>query len=206
MFSSKANTFFYRSTQAANMVFPTPQAYPRVTKENIPLQIGLVQDFYLSKLEKSKDDSLVEDLELPPKQRPGGHRPKLPASGKIAGPPPGANPSPQKRPPPPPFSKSNGSIDGPSKKKVKKNSGAAEEVTTTNANTSTPQPKSGVKLKITLPNNNGDSTTVGDANTTTDADASGDIDDAPMDGSFPNGVHVNGDLKGGMISPESIKT
>lgn len=71
---------------------------------------------------------MVEDLELPPKQRPTAARPRVPASGKIPHAPlgTGLNSSPQKRPAPP--AGTGGSKPGapePSKKKSKKNNGTA---------------------------------------------------------------------------------
>ncbi|KXH51550.1 hypothetical protein CNYM01_09711 [Colletotrichum nymphaeae SA-01] len=60
-----------------------------ITTENIHGQIGLVKNFFLAKLHANGDTPLVEDEELPVKQR--RPRPRLGASGKIV--------SPQKRPP-----------------------------------------------------------------------------------------------------------
>ncbi|ORY58830.1 uncharacterized protein BCR38DRAFT_489182 [Pseudomassariella vexata] len=60
-----------------------------VTKENIQDEIGLVKNFFLAKLHANGDSPLVEDEDLPIKQR--RPRPRLQASGKIN--------SPQKRPP-----------------------------------------------------------------------------------------------------------
>lgn len=104
--------------------------------DNLSGQIGLLQAFFKGKLDANNNEPLVEDLELPPKQRPMGAKPRLPASGKI---PPqagisGPNSSPQKRPPPSNTvgaSKSGGSE--PSKKKSKKNSGVAIEMPNFNA-------------------------------------------------------------------------
>lgn len=60
-----------------------------VTKDSIQGQIGLVKNFFLAKLHANGDQPLVEDEDLPVKQkRP---RPRLGATGKIV--------SPQKRPP-----------------------------------------------------------------------------------------------------------
>ncbi|PYH76726.1 histone acetyltransferase SAGA/ADA, catalytic subunit PCAF/GCN5 [Aspergillus uvarum CBS 121591] len=122
-----------QNTSAAQAVtlFPPPPAYPRITSETLPSQIGLVQGFLGAKLKTSNSESLVEDLELPPKQRPTAARPRLPASGKIQPPAAasGLTTSPQKRPLPPfaagqqPASKLG--MSEPSKKKVKKNSGAS---------------------------------------------------------------------------------
>lgn len=60
-----------------------------VTKENIVEQIGLAKNFFLAKLHANGDQPLVEDEDLPVKQR--RPRPRLGATGKIV--------SPQKRPP-----------------------------------------------------------------------------------------------------------
>ncbi|KAH1573246.1 hypothetical protein KXX17_009169 [Aspergillus fumigatus] len=128
----------YNAAQAQNpsaaqaiTLFPPPPPYPRVTSESVSKQIGLVQEFFRAKLQASNDEPLVEDLELPPKQRPMAARPRLPASGKI--PPPsgqqGLTTSPQKRPHPPSAPGQSAfprpSFSEPSKKKVKKNSGSA---------------------------------------------------------------------------------
>lgn len=60
-----------------------------VNKENIQDQIGLVKNFFLAKLHANGDQPLVEDEDLPVKQKKP--RPRLGASGKII--------SAQKRPP-----------------------------------------------------------------------------------------------------------
>ncbi|RMJ18774.1 hypothetical protein CDV36_001584 [Fusarium kuroshium] len=52
-----------------------------VTKENIQDQIGLVKNFFLAKLHANGDQPLVEDEDLPTKQKKP--RPRLGASGKI---------------------------------------------------------------------------------------------------------------------------
>ncbi|GAP90677.1 putative bromodomain-containing protein [Rosellinia necatrix] len=65
---------------------PPPES---VTKENIQEQIGLVKNFFLAKLHANGDQPLVEDKDLPVKQR--RPQPRLGATGKIV--------SPQKRPP-----------------------------------------------------------------------------------------------------------
>lgn len=114
-------------------LFPPPPAYPRITSDTVSSQIGLVQDFFRAKLQANNGEPLVEDLELPPKQRPMAARPRLPASGKI---PPlgsaGPTSSPQKRPPPPPgpgqLATAKPGTAEPSKKKAKKNSGLALDV------------------------------------------------------------------------------
>ena len=80
---SKLTKLFSSSSQITSTVFPTPPAYPPITMQTLPLQIGLVQNFYRAKLESNKGEPLTEDLELPPKQRPTATRPRVPASGKI---------------------------------------------------------------------------------------------------------------------------
>ncbi|KAE8152714.1 histone acetyltransferase SAGA/ADA, catalytic subunit PCAF/GCN5 [Aspergillus avenaceus] len=123
------------ATQAVTL-FPPPPSYPRITSETLPSQIGLVQSFFGAKLQAGNSEGLVEDLELPPKQRPMAAKPRLPASGKIPPPsaPTGPTTSPQKRTLPPsatgPVSAIKLEPSEPSKKKLKKNSGGATEVST----------------------------------------------------------------------------
>ncbi|OAX82387.1 hypothetical protein ACJ72_03260 [Emergomyces africanus] len=116
------------SAQTSAALFTPPPPYPRISLQTLPSQIGLVQNFFLAKLHANNDEPLVEDLELPPKQRPTAARPRVPASGKIPQAPlgTGVSSSPQKRPAPP--AGSGGSKPGgsePSKKKSKKNNGTA---------------------------------------------------------------------------------
>ncbi|CAN8105031.1 unnamed protein product [Discula destructiva] len=72
----------------ADLFEPLPPSEP-VTKDNIQGQIGVVKNFFLAKLHANGDQPLVEDEDLPVKQR--RPRPRLGATGKIV--------SPQKRPP-----------------------------------------------------------------------------------------------------------
>lgn len=75
-------------TETHDLFEPLPPS-DAVTKDNIQSQIGLVKNFFLAKLHANGDQPLVEDEDLPVKQkRP---RPRLGATGKIV--------SPQKRPP-----------------------------------------------------------------------------------------------------------
>ncbi|SPO04470.1 related to transcription regulator SPT7 [Cephalotrichum gorgonifer] len=71
----------------ADLLEALPPPEP-VTKENIQGQIGLAKNFFLAKLHANSDQPLLEDEDLPPKQR--RPRPRLGATGKIS--------SPQKRP------------------------------------------------------------------------------------------------------------
>ncbi|CAG8942226.1 unnamed protein product [Penicillium salamii] len=106
-------------------LFPPPPPYARISSENVSDQIGLLHSFFKGKLNTSRNEPLVEDLELPPKQRPMAAKTRLPPSGKIpqhglAGP----TSSPQKRTAPSAASKT--TTTEPSKKKIKKNSGIPE--------------------------------------------------------------------------------
>ena len=65
-----------------------PPRWAPVTEENIKDEIGLVHDFFKEKLEKTNGGPLVEDEDLPAKQR--FPKPRLPPTGKIS--------SPRKRP------------------------------------------------------------------------------------------------------------
>ncbi|KAK0625271.1 hypothetical protein B0T17DRAFT_590894 [Bombardia bombarda] len=67
----------------ADLFEALPASEP-VTKENIQEQIGLVKNFFLAKLHANGDQPLVEDEELPAKQR--HRRVRLPATGKISAP------------------------------------------------------------------------------------------------------------------------
>ncbi|POS86280.1 hypothetical protein EPUL_001204 [Erysiphe pulchra] len=55
-----------------------------ITKDNVYDQIGLIQNFFISKLHVNPDEPLIEDDELPAKQRPS--RPRLGPTGKITTP------------------------------------------------------------------------------------------------------------------------
>ncbi|KAI9885230.1 MAG: hypothetical protein M1823_002969 [Watsoniomyces obsoletus] len=74
------------TTQSA-LLAPLPPYNP-VTLQNLKSEIGLVQNFFLAKLHANNDEPLVEDDDLPQKQRLP--KPRLPPTGKIS--------SPRKRP------------------------------------------------------------------------------------------------------------
>lgn len=65
-----------------------PPKFEPVTAQNVSSQIGLMQDWLLSKLQDNNNEELIEDDDLPPKQR--FPKPRLPPTGKIS--------SPRKRP------------------------------------------------------------------------------------------------------------
>ncbi|KAF7846347.1 hypothetical protein BT93_L4513 [Corymbia citriodora subsp. variegata] len=76
------------SVSSSGIVFPPPATYEPVTTENLASQISLVQDFFATKLAANQGRPLIEDEDLPQKQR--FPKPRLPPTGKIS--------SPRKRP------------------------------------------------------------------------------------------------------------
>ncbi|RDL31876.1 Bromodomain-containing protein [Venustampulla echinocandica] len=128
------------SAPTAEIFPPLPPPEP-VTKENLQEQIGLVRNFFLAKLHANDDEPLLEDEELPPKQRPS--RPRLGPTGKIT--------SPRKRP----LKEQSGN----SKKKKKLDNGTAMDPTTGTKSGINGSPEKGnaltasaKKLKLGLPN------------------------------------------------------
>lgn len=85
-------------TDDAEKLFKDPPRWPKITVDNVDEQIGLVRNWLKKKLKENGERPLVEDVDLPPKQRPGYGRPRVPASGKIGGDKP-SNASPQKKTP-----------------------------------------------------------------------------------------------------------
>ncbi|KAA8893959.1 hypothetical protein FN846DRAFT_901108 [Sphaerosporella brunnea] len=59
-----------------------PSPFEPVTHDLLKSQIGLVQNFFLAKLHANNEQPLVEDEDLPVKQRPP--KPRLPPTGKIS--------------------------------------------------------------------------------------------------------------------------
>ncbi|KAL2163473.1 hypothetical protein VTH06DRAFT_5531 [Thermothelomyces fergusii] len=100
---------------AADLFDALPPLEP-VTRESIENEIGLVRNFFLAKLHANNNAPLVEDEDLPPKQRRA--RPRLGATGKIV--------SPQKRSPKEQLALA--------KKKKKLESGSAQVTDGANAN------------------------------------------------------------------------
>ncbi|KAK4553420.1 Transcriptional activator spt7 [Recurvomyces mirabilis] len=73
---------------STGLIFTPPPAYDAVSMDTLGTQIGLVQEFFRARLRANHDDPLVEDEDLPQKQR--FPKPRLPPTGKIS--------SPRKRP------------------------------------------------------------------------------------------------------------
>ena len=65
-----------------------PPPFEAVTLDSVQTEVGLVQDFFLAKLTSTNEGALIEDDDLPIKQR--FPKPRLPPTGKIS--------SPRKRP------------------------------------------------------------------------------------------------------------
>lgn len=212
------------NAQAA--VFPPPPQYSRVTVHSVPAEIGLVRSFLLKKLEAHNNEPLVEDLELPVKQRPNQGRPRLPATGKIGGDgPKSTNISPLKRPPPKASQNSQGGE--PSKKKKKNNdgkaqpaieiNGAPQDAPVVNGNVTIEKKGSATKLdklKSNLPAGEGKANEEGSPTANRSAAAAGEgggggapgTEGREVNGTGPvkvNGVASNGD-ESAMMSPESL--
>jgi transcriptional activator SPT7 len=81
------NALHSTTTTVGNIMEPPP-AFEPVTIDSVQHEIGLVQDFFLAKLTTNNENTLIEDDELPLKQR--FPKPRLPPTGKIS--------SPRKRP------------------------------------------------------------------------------------------------------------
>lgn len=93
LLQSRVHNQYQMQTQTAGVItanlFDALAPSEPVTRENIQEHIGLVKNFFLAKLHANGDQPLVEDEDLPTKQKKP--RPRLGASGKIV--------TAQKRPP-----------------------------------------------------------------------------------------------------------
>ncbi len=192
--------------QTSSQLFPTPPAWPRLTLSSLESQVGLVKNFFLAKLHANNDEALLEDLELPVKQRPNHGRPKLAASGKIGDGKTGANVSPQKRPP----MKSKGVSTSAMKKKPTAGGGAEVngedgQVQMTNGNTDkrasiSSKPIGKLKLGASSTGHGLESPSKGAATNGLMDDAEGDESTTKINGVM-NGF---GDGDSAMMSPESL--
>lgn len=71
-------------TEAAQKDLTEPPPWEPVTLESIEFEIGLIQNFLREKLNNSEEPYIIEDENLPIKQRPA--KPRLPPTGKISTP------------------------------------------------------------------------------------------------------------------------
>ena len=166
---------------------PPPLPLTPITIHNVNKQIGLVQSFFLDKLHSNNDEPLVEDDDLPQKQR--FPKPRLPPTGKIT--------SPRKRP-----LKEQGPGKGHPRKKMKPTDGEAKETGKENV-AEKESGKEGEKEKkdetqtpAKKPITNG----VVSNSASVAADSGGDV---TMGTPTPKGKGKSGN-DGGMISPESL--
>jgi transcriptional activator SPT7 len=217
------------SNQQANAVdlgekmFKEPPRWPKVNVENVEEMVGIVRGWFEKRLKENGDRPLTEDLELPPKQRPGYGRARVPATGKIGD---GnvKNASPLKKgvaAKNPPAPKPGGPTPGDKNRKksivtTTNGDGTAPLVngtanTIANPGTPTPAPPAGdgspVK-KGQRPNFKTKSSNAPDLEAEKDTDAPADNSILDTDMSMVNGVekvngvHVDGDAS--MMSPESL--
>ena len=116
-FLSRTNSNVICSALSSNLQssLPAPAPFAPITVPYIKSQVGLVQDFFLAKLRTNSDQPLVDDEDLPQKQKLP--KPRLPPTGKIT--------SPRKRP-----IKEPGPGKGHPKKKMKLNDGEAKDTGT----------------------------------------------------------------------------
>ena len=177
----------------AEKLFPSPPPYPRVTEESLKDMPGLVAAFFKRRLDDNNGDPLVEDFELPPKQRPNGSRPRLNATGRIVEGKGGANSSPQKK------AQANAAKSTPSKGPARKETSKANDTATNGVPDDDESPTKKEKEKrLALKGK------------ISEADVNGN-DGSPTKGpaeSKANGVHLNGAANGqngdAMMSPESL--
>ena len=71
-------------TSEDSIFIPRPGPLLPLSLETLKPQIGLIQNFFLAKLHAQNDAPLVEDEDLPQKQR--YPKPRLPPTGKITSP------------------------------------------------------------------------------------------------------------------------
>ncbi|KAK6533624.1 Transcriptional activator spt7 [Orbilia ellipsospora] len=101
----------YQTQSSINAAVPTteykaPPPFEPLSRDLLKDQIGLVQNFFLAKLHANSEEPLIEDEDLPIKQR--APKPRLPPTGKITTPRKrpvsgqGGNSKKKKRPNPPP--------------------------------------------------------------------------------------------------------
>ena len=198
------------NAQASLNLFPPPPSYPRLTLSSLESQIGLVKNFFLAKLHANNDEPLVEDLELPPKQRPHQGRPRLPATGKIGdGKTGAAGVSPAKKPP----LKGKSSAGGADKGKVKKSNAETNGIAN-NDDTSIPNitpEKRGSLSKPTVKSKLSFAETVGSSESPTKATngtamgaerVAAEMAGVAKANGVMNGTSADGDSA--MMSPESL--
>ena len=182
-----------------------------MTIESLPQEIGLVQEFFRNKLSINNNAPLVEDEDLPQKQR--FPKPRLPPTGKIS--------SPRKKP-----VREAGPGKGHPRKKMKLIDGGVwiktdavdkekeKEKAGKGGGKSTPAKGKGTNPLLGAASMERSESRDADGDLDADADADGDVDDMMMGiekskEKGPQGKKINGvsehTSEGGMISPESLE-
>lgn len=163
------------------MAFPTPDPFLPVTLQTLTGEIGLIHNFFQAKLHANNDEALIEDDDLPQKQRLP--KPRLPPTGKIT--------SPRKKP-----AREAGPGKGHPKKKMRFVDGAwVKESEIVEREKAKEDPKKGGKPGSKLKH----STSAMERTESNDADA--DMDDDSGTRKNINGTTT----EGGMMSPESLE-
>lgn len=180
----------HQSQNPSNLSSSLPSALPPpvplspITVDNISSQIGLVQQFFRDKLAANNDKPLIEDDDLPQKQR--FPKPRLPPTGKIS--------SPRKRP-----IREPGPGKGHPRKKMKLNGEGEKE----KENLGLGKGPVG-KLKLGLPGEGDGAATATVANDPVkemknEKGQENDRDREKQD------MMMTGNTEGGMMSPESLE-
>ena len=165
---------------------PPPLPLKPVTITSIKNEIGLVQDFFLAKLHANNDEPLIEDDDLPQKQR--FPKPRLPPTGKIT--------SPRKRP-----LKEQGPGKGHPRKKMKLAEGDAKELAKENVAEKENGKDSEKDKKDETQTTPVKKPTVNGVVSNAAVDPGGDV---TMGTPTPKGKGKSAN-EGGMISPESLE-
>ena len=168
---------------------PTPPPLAPITISSVKNQIGLVHNFFFAKLHANNDQPLVEDDDLPLKQR--FPKPRLGANGKIT--------SPRKRP-----IKEQGPGKGHPRKKMKINDGEAKETGKENevGKEGDYSKANGEKDKLDSVAESLNPTTNG---VLTNGNAAATQDDMTFGTPTSKGKAKQKEIEGGMISPESLE-
>ncbi|KAF2144510.1 uncharacterized protein K452DRAFT_295944 [Aplosporella prunicola CBS 121167] len=123
---------------AAGNLWEEPPPYEPVTIHTVRSEIGLVQGWFLEKLHANGDEPLVEDENLPAKQR--FPKPRLPPTGKIS--------SPRKRP------LREQQMLAKKKRKLEENHGSQDQSSTQNAARGIAKPVGKLKLEPSVSKEN----------------------------------------------------
>ena len=187
-------TRFISATVVTALTFEPPPPYPPLTRQSLQHEIDLIKNFFSAKLHANNDAPLVEDEDLPQKQR--FPKPRLPPTGKIS--------SPRKKPVREP-----GPGKGHPRKKMRMVEGEWVPVKDLEAK-EVKAGKGGTKAKgANASANSGTGAVNGvgmEREESRDEDAEGEIDDGDaVVGKGGKGKRADVVSEGGMISPESLE-